>query len=109
MKDVEFRGSALQDLRAFPDGARREIGYQLDRVQRGDEPEDWKPMIGVGAGVREIRVRDEGGAFRAVYVAKFKEAIFVLHCFQKKSQKTGREDIALAARRYADLVRELGS
>ena len=65
-------------------------------------------MIGVGAGVREIRVRDEGGAFRVVYVAKFKEAIFVLHCFQKKSQKTSREDIALAARRYADLTRELG-
>jgi phage-related protein len=108
MKDVEFCGSSLEDLRAFPDGARREVGYQLDRVQRCVEPEDWKPMIGVGAGVREIRVRDDGGAFRAVYVAKFKEAIFVLHCFQKKSQKTSREDIALAGRRYADLMRELG-
>ena len=108
MKDVEFRGSSLEDLRAFPDGARREVGYQLDRVQRGVDPEDWKTMVGVGAGVREIRVRDEGGAFRVVYVAKFKEAIFVLHCFQKKSQKTSREDIALGARRYADLVRELG-
>ena len=65
-------------------------------------------MVGVGAGVREIRVRDEGGAFRVAYVAKFKGAIFVLHCFQKKSQKTSREDIALTARRYADLARELG-
>ena len=95
-------------FRAFPDGARREVGYQLDRVQRGVDPEDWKPMVGVGAGVREIRVRDEGGAFRVAYVAKFKGAIFMLHCSQKKSQKTSREDIALTARRYADLARELG-
>ena len=108
MKDVEFRGSALEDLRAFPSGARREVGYQIDQVQRGFEPEDWKPMKSVGSGAREIRVRDEGGAFRAIYVAKFREAVFVLHCFQKKSQKTSREDIAIAARRYADLARELG-
>lgn len=76
-------------------------------MQRGLEPGDWKPMTTVGQGVREIRIRDEDGAFRVICVAKFAEAVFVLHCFQKKSQRTAREDIALATRRYRDLVKEL--
>ena len=108
-KPVEFRGTALDDLRAFPAAARREAGYQLDRVQSGCEPADWKPMQAIGAGVREIRIRDAQGAFRVIYVAKFEEAVFVLHCFQKKSQRTSREDIALAAARYKELVREMKS
>lgn len=108
MKDLEFRGSALEALRTFPPGARREAGFQLDRVQHGFEPDDWKSMVGIGAGAREIRIRDDAGAFRVIYVAKFEDAIFVLHCFQKKSQKTSREDVSLAAQRYRDLVRELG-
>lgn len=107
VKHLAFRGSALDDLRAFPGVARREAGFQLDRVQRGLEPSDWKPMTTIGQGVREIRIRDEDGAFRVIYVAKFAEAVFVLHCFRKTSQRTAREDIALAARRYKDLVREL--
>src|SRR2546430_5993149 len=86
-KPVEFRGSALEDLRAFPQAARREAGYQLDQVQRGREPDDWKPMNAVGSGVREIRIRDAAGAFRVLYVAKFEDAVYVLHCFQKKAQK----------------------
>ncbi|HEX3883803.1 MAG TPA: type II toxin-antitoxin system RelE/ParE family toxin [Stellaceae bacterium] len=73
----------------------------------GFEPGDWKPMVTVGQGVREIRIRDEDGAFRIIYMANFAEAVFVLHCFQKKSQRTAREDIALATRRYKELVREL--
>lgn len=109
VKPVEFCGSALADLRAFPEAARREAGYQLDRVQRGCDPDDWKPMKGIGAGVREIRIRAADGAFRVIYVAKFAEAIFVLHCFQKKSQKTNREAVGLAAKRYKELVKELRS
>jgi phage-related protein len=109
LKPLEFRGSALSDLRTFPAAARREAGFQLDRVQRGLEPGDWKPMATVGQGVREIRIRDEDGTFRIIYVAKFAEAVFVLHCFQKKSQRTAREDIALATQRYKELVRELKS
>lgn len=109
IKPIEFRGSALADLRAFPEAARRDAGYQLDRVQRGRDPDDWKPMKDIGPGVREIRVRAADGAFRVVYVAKFAEAIFVLHCFQKKSQKTSREDVDLAAKRYKDLIKELKS
>ena len=106
-KGVEFRGSALEDLRTFPRSARREAGHQLDLLQQGQDPDDWKPMSGIGRGVREIRIRDEAGAFRVIYVANFAEAIFVLHCFQKKSRKTRHEDFDLAQRRYKELVREL--
>lgn len=105
-KPIEFRGSALDDLRAFPVAAKREAGYQLDQVQRGRNPDDWKPMNTVGHGVCEIRIRDTDGAFRVIYVAKFADAIYVLHCFQKKTQKTSREDLAVATRRYKDLLKE---
>lgn len=107
MKALKFLGSALNDLRDFPISARREAGYQLDRVQNGHPPTDWKPMATVGKGVQEIRVRDEAGAFRVIFVAKFADAVYVLHCFQKKTQKTGKMDLDLAAKRYADLVQEL--
>lgn len=107
-KPIEFRGSALDDLRAFPAVARREAGYQLDRVQHGREPDDWKPMNTIGQGVREIRVRDAAGAFRVLYVAKFEDAVYVLHCFQKKTQKTSKADLNLGAQRYRDLLKELG-
>ncbi len=106
-KPVVFQGSALDDLRAFPDAARRQAGFQLDLVQNGRDPDDWKPMTTIGPGVREIRVRDEAGAFRVIYVAKFADAVFVLHCFEKKSQRTSRPDIELATRRYKDLLKEL--
>lgn len=105
MKPVVFVGSALSDLRRFPAGARREAGYQIDRVQRGEEPDNWKPLGIVGSGVREIRIR-AGGAFRVVYVASLKHTIFVLHCFQKKTQKTGKADIDLAAKRHRDLMKD---
>lgn len=107
-KPVEFRAGALDDLRAFPIAARREAGYQLDQVQQGRDPDDWKPMSTIGQGVREIRIREADGAFRVICMAKFEAAIYVLHCFQKKTQKTSREDITLATRRYKDLLKELG-
>jgi phage-related protein len=107
-KPVEFRGSALDDLRAFPATARREAGHQLDLVQRGRAPDDWKPVGTVRKGVLEIRIRDDAGAFRIPYVAKFADAIYVLHCFRKKTQKTGKADLDLAQKRYRDLVKELG-
>jgi phage-related protein len=106
-KAIGFCGGALDDLRAFPSSARRDAGYELDKVQNGRDPSDWKPMNTVGAGVREIRIRDTGGAFRVLYVAKFAETIYVLHCFQKKSQSTSKTDLELAAKRYRDLLREL--
>jgi phage-related protein len=107
-KPVEFRGSSLEDLRRFPLTARREGGHQLDQLQNGREPDDWKPMNTVGQGVKEIRIRDEAGAFRVLYVAKFADAIYVLHCFQKKTGKTSKTDVELAAKRYRELLKELG-
>jgi phage-related protein len=106
-KPIEFRGSSLDELRAFPMLARREAGYQLDRVQNGQEPDDWKPMNTVGPGVREIRIRDAVGTFRVIYVAKFADAVYVLHCFQKKTAKTHKADVDLVAKRYRDLLTEL--
>lgn len=105
-KPIAFRGTALEDLRAFPVAARRAAGFQLSLVQSGREPDDWKPMQAIGPGVKEIRIRAADGAFRVIFVAKFAEAIFVLHCFRKTSQRTSRMAIALAARRYKELVKE---
>ena len=105
MKPVVFLGDSLAQLRAFPDGARRNGGFQLDRVQRGLDPDDWKPMKSIGPGVREIRVRDAAGVFRVIYIAALAEAIYVLHAFQKKTRKTSARDIALAESRYRELKR----
>ena len=106
-KTVEFRGRSLEDLRTFPLSARREAGFQIDKVQHGQEPDDWKPMNTVGHGVKEIRIRDSAGAFRVLYVAKFADAVYVLHCFQKKTEKTSKTDLDLATKRYLELVKEL--
>ncbi|MCL4485690.1 MAG: type II toxin-antitoxin system RelE/ParE family toxin [Nitrospirae bacterium] len=95
-------------MRTFPAPARREAGYQLDQVQHGQEPDDWKPLPTIGQGVMEIRIRDSAGEFRVVYVAKFANAVFVLHCFQKKTQKTRKTDLDLAESRYRDLLKEMG-
>jgi phage-related protein len=99
-KPLHFIGSSHGDLKAFPEEARRDAGFSLDFVQRGLEPEDWKPMRTVGAGVKEIRVRDAGGAYRVIYLASRPEAVYVLHCFQKKTEKTSHRDIDLAQQRF---------
>ena len=100
MKVACFVGTAREDLAAFPESPRRRAGYELFMVQVGREPADFKPMPSVGPGAYEIRVRDEAGTFRVIYVAKFEHAVYVLHAFQKKTRKTPRADIELAARRY---------
>jgi len=106
LKQVRWVGNSREQIRGFPNDPRREAGYQLDRVQAGKEPADWKPMPSVGLGVAEIRVRDAGGAFRLIYVARFSEAVYVLHAFQKKGRKTPKPDIKLARQRFRDLVQE---
>lgn len=106
MKPVAFVGSALDELRDFPASARREAGYQLDRIQCGLDPDDWRPMTSVGPGVREIRVRDEAGAFRVVYVATLPEAVYVLHAFGKKTQQTAKRDLDLAASRLRQITKD---
>lgn len=100
MKNLPFLGTAYSDLKAFPEDARRKAGQQLNRVQQGLMPVDWKAMPLVGPGVVEIRIRGPAGAFRVLYVASIGDEVFVLHCFQKKSAQTSRRDIALASARY---------
>jgi phage-related protein len=100
MKATRFLGTARRDLAAFPELARRQAGYELFMVQVGREPADFKPLPIVGSGACEIRIRDAAGAFRVVYVAKFEEAVYVLHAFQKKTRKTSQADIELAMQRY---------
>lgn len=97
----------MEDLSRFPAAARRKAGFQLFRVQAGDDPDDWKPMNDIGPGVKEIRIRERDGAFRVFYVASFARAVYVLHCFQKKTRKTSSADKELAKRRYKELVREI--
>lgn len=109
MKPIEFCGSSLDDLRAFPHSAMRETGYQLDRVQHGLAPSDAKTMASIGPGAMELRIWDEAGTFRVVYVAKLADAVYVLHCFQKKTQQTSKRDIDLAKQRLKELMKELAS
>jgi phage-related protein len=104
-KAVVWAGSARRDVRAFAKDARRRAGYELYRVQQGLDPTDWKPMPSVGAGVREIRIHTDG-AHRVIYVARFDEAIYVLHAFEKKTRKTRRADIDVAGKRLRDVLRE---
>jgi phage-related protein len=103
-KPLGWLGSSLDDLRAFPDEARRAAGYQLGRVQQGLMPDDWKPMATVGAGVYEIRIHT-GLEHRVFYVAKYEEAIYVIHAFEKRTPQTRDADIAVARKRLADFLR----
>ncbi|QEI04441.1 type II toxin-antitoxin system RelE/ParE family toxin [Pigmentiphaga aceris] len=107
MKLITFHGTSKADLRSFPSAAMREAGFQLESIQRGEEPADWKPMPSIGMGVREIRIKDDTGAYRVIYVAKFSDAVHVLHCFKKKTQKTSKADIDLAKDRLSHLVKGL--
>lgn len=106
MKPIIFEGDSLECLRSFPQTARREAGHQLDRVQSGMQPDDFKPMTTVGTGAYEIRVRNAAGAFRVLYVAKLAHAVHVLHAFQKKTQQTAPHDIELARKRYRALMKQ---
>lgn len=98
-----FLGDSLKCIRDFPEDARHDVGYQLDKVQRGDSPDDFKPMSSIGKGVEEIRVFEASGAFRVIYVARRIEAVYVLHAFQKKTQATPRKDLEIARQRFARL------
>ena len=101
---MSWLGSSLEDLRAFPEDARRAAGYQLGRVQQGLLPTDWKPMTTVGPGVIELRVHTRV-EHRVFYIAKFEEAVYVLHAFEKRTRQTPQSEIALTQKRLADLIR----
>jgi phage-related protein len=105
MKPLRFVGDSLKSLREFPADAKQDAGYQLDKVQRGEQPIDFKPMPSIGKGVEEIRVRDESGAYRVIHTARLPDAVYVLHAFQKKTKATAKRDMELAKSRYAELIR----
>lgn len=101
-KALFWVGSALDDVRAFPKNARAEVGHELNLVQLGLQPDDWRPMPTVGPGVYEIRVHADS-EYRVFYIAKFAESIYVLHAFKKKSHKTRQSDIELGKSRLNDV------
>ncbi len=105
MKPIRFLGDSLKCLRAFSPDARQDAGHQLDQVQRGAQPVDFKPMPSIGKGVEELRIWDEAGTFRVIYLARMADAVYVLHAFQKKTQATSRRDIETAKQRLALLMR----
>lgn len=108
-KPLEWVGRSYAEFMAFPHTAIRKAGRELGFVQEGEEPEDWKPMEAIGPGACEIRVRThEGGTVqhRVVYVARFAEAVYVLHAFQKATQATSQHNLDLARARYAQMLRE---
>ncbi len=105
-KRIEWIGDSREAIRGFPEVAKQRTGRELARVQEGLEPTDRKPMPSIGLGVSEIRVREDSGAFRVIYVAKFSEAIYVIHAFQKKGQKTPKAEIERARKRYRAMLNE---
>lgn len=105
VKPLRFLGNSLECLRQFPEDARHNAGYQLEQVQHGKQPTDFKPMPSVGKGVEELRVWDDSGTYRVLYIARYAEAVYVLHAFQKKARATSERDIELARTRYAELRR----
>lgn len=99
MKKIIWLGSSYRDLLDFPKEAKQEAGYNLDKVQRGMEPSDWKPMPAIGQGVKEIRIHCQN-EYRVIYLAQKEEGIYILHSFIKKTQKTTNKDIELAKTRF---------
>ncbi|MCW5576654.1 MAG: type II toxin-antitoxin system RelE/ParE family toxin [Burkholderiales bacterium] len=102
MKPIRFVGASKDDLSAFPAAARNRAGHELFMIQCDRLPADWKPMSGIGPGACEIRIRVAAGAYRVIYVARFEDAVYVLHAFQKKTRKTSKGDLELARRRYRE-------
>jgi phage-related protein len=102
-KPINWIGSSLEDISSFPQEAKRKAGFELRKIQQGEDPTDFKSMLIVGKGVREIRIRTED-VYRIFYVAKFEESLYVLHAFQKKTQKTTTEDIELGRSRYHQML-----
>ncbi len=102
MKEIRWAGSSYKDLCSFRVAARHVAGYELCLVQSGLEPTDWKPMNSIGAGVREIRLH-QGSEHRVLYVAKFEEAVYVLHAFEKKTERTPKRDLDLAKTRLIEI------
>jgi phage-related protein len=102
-KDLDWLGDAKEAVSGFPEAVRQDVGHQLWLVQEGHPPTDWKPMSNVGAGVMELRLHHDN-EYRVMYVAKFVEAVYVIHAFEKKTQRTSQKDLKLAEQRYRQLI-----
>lgn len=103
MKRLVWLGSSLEEVRSWKDEAQRDTGYQLFKIQSGLEPSDWKPMPSVGSGVQELRIHC-GNEYRILYLAKLAEAVYILHAFEKKTQKTPQAALDVACRRLQLLL-----
>lgn len=106
MKAITFAGNSLDHIRAFPSDVKQQAGYELHRVQMGEMPTDFKPMTTIGNGVIEIRLKDENGIYRIIYTAKIKDTVYVLHAFQKKTQRTSKQDLELAKQRLTQIIKD---
>lgn len=102
MKHIIWLGSSFEDLLTFPKDAKQSAGYNLDKIQRGQDPSDWKPISSIGKGVKEIRIHGDN-EYRVIYLAQREEGIYVLHSFVKKTQKTSSKDIELAKKRFKQI------
>lgn len=107
MKSVEFLGDSRKKIKEFPDEVKQDAGYQLDKVQRGDSADDFKPLPTIGKGVQEIRIWHDSGTYRVVCTAKFDDVVYVLHAFQKKTEQTSKHDLDICRDRYKELIRSL--
>lgn len=105
MKPIRFLGDSLERLREIPEDAKHDAGFQLEQVQRGEQPHDFKPMPSIGKGVEEIRIRDHSGVYRVIYTARLADAVYVLHVFQKKTRATSIRDIEIARQRFTRIRR----
>jgi phage-related protein len=105
MKQICFLGDSLARIRDFGPEAKQDAGYQLDKIQRGEQPDDFKPFSSVGKGVEEIRLWDDTGTYRVIYTARLVDAVYVLHAFQKKTHATSKKDIDLAKSRFLEIIR----
>ena len=111
MRKVAWVGTSLEEMQELPKAIRKAVGFQIHLLQEGVDPDDFKPMPSVGSGVYEIRVRNELGqnTGRCFYVVKFKEAIFILHAFEKKKQKTPKANLDKGQERYKELLNYMRS
>ena len=103
MKQLLWCGNSYKVLTAFERAVKQASGFQLHLIQQGQDPDDWKPMPGIGAGVREVRVH-VNGEHRIIYLAKFEEGVYILHAFQKKTRKTAKKDLDIAKTRFSEVI-----